>query len=299
MNKIIRYYNQNRLEIILVIIAIILGIFLLRFINYNIAKRKEKENVENISDVIQENEKESKSIITGEEAKVNTSNNKELIQNFIKYCNGGETEKAYDLLTDDCKEELYPKLEDFEKVYYNSKFVTNKTCEIENWNGATYRIRLSENALETGKISTEKIEDYVTIRNQDGESRLNINGYIGRTKLNNKNEKEDIKIEITEKNTYMDYEIYTIKVKNNNDEDILLDDLKNTDTIYISDENGTKHVAYMHELLSEQLRISKKTSKELRIKFTNAYISNRKMKKITFSNIMINNGSTVSISIDV
>ena len=297
MNKIIRYYNQNRWEIILIIIVIVLGIFLLRFIDYSIAKKK--KNIENTSKIMQETEKESISIITGEEAKTNTKNNKEIIQNFIKYCNAGETQKAYDLLTDECKEELYPKIDDFEKVYYSSKFSTNKICEIKNWYGSTYRVKLNENAIETGKVSEESIEDYITIKSQDGKDKLNINGYIGRTKLNKNVDKDNIKVEITEKNTYMNYEIYTFKIKNNNNYDIMLDDLKNTDTIYITDENETNHAAYIHELLNEQVKISKKMSKELRIKFTNGYISGREMKKITFSNIIINNNSKVSISIEV
>ena len=42
-----------------------------------------------------------------------------IIQNFIEYCNNKNIEKAYELLSDDCKSEMYPTANDFYSKYIN------------------------------------------------------------------------------------------------------------------------------------------------------------------------------------
>ena len=46
----------------------------------------------------------------------------------------------------------------------------------------------------------------------------------------------------------MDYEIYNITIKNNNNSAICLTDTKSTNDIYIKDANGVKYGVYNHEL---------------------------------------------------
>ena len=58
------------------------------------------------------------------ESKQNTYGN--LIDEFFTYCINKEPEKAYDLLSSDCKKVLYPSEKIFETLYYNEKFNGNK-----------------------------------------------------------------------------------------------------------------------------------------------------------------------------
>lgn len=291
MNKIIRYYNQNRWEIILIIIIIVFGFLLLHSVNHKIkeerAENSTKVDQTNLINQNQNKNEKMKSII-GEEKEENNNEHK-VIQKFIEYCNEKNINEAYELLSNECKEELYPNVQRFESIYYKEKFKTIKTCKIEKWVNSTYRIQLNENALETGNIKKEKIEDYITVKNENGVYKLNINGYIGKIKIGKKIDENNLTIEIIEKKIYMNYETYDITVKNNNNEDIVLDNLEHSNSIYLTDENNIKHVAYIHELIKEDFKIEAKREKNIKIKFDNPYIYNRTIKKINFSNVIINN----------
>jgi len=84
----------------------------------------------------------------------------------------------------------------------------------------------------------------------------------------------------------MNYETYTLEIKNDNNKDIYLDNLENTSTMYIVDENNVKHMAYSHETSKEQLQIFAHSQKEIQIKFSNSYISGREILKMTFENVI-------------
>lgn len=45
-----------------------------------------------------------------------------LVNKFLEYCNNSEVDKAYELLTDECKSEKYITLEQFKEYYYNYIF---------------------------------------------------------------------------------------------------------------------------------------------------------------------------------
>ena len=114
MHNLIRLYNQNRLKIWIIVIGIIIAITLVQIVN-NAIKESNIEKNKNL--IAQEQEKnnnqkytnESKSMVSGgtvSESKQNTYGN--LIDKFFTYCINGEPEKAYDLLSSDCKKVLYP-----------------------------------------------------------------------------------------------------------------------------------------------------------------------------------------------
>ena len=152
--------------------------------------------------------------------------------------------------------------------------------------------KFNEDFLGTGKYTKENTkQDYITVEEENNTYKLNINNYIGNKEINKSTEKNQVQIEVLEEKTYMDYQIFKIKVKNNSQSDIRLDDGQDIKAMYIEDKNGIQYSAYTHELSDAQLRILPKTSKEITIKYYNKYSSNRKIKKIVFSKIILNNNS--------
>ncbi len=95
------------------------------------------------------------------------------IKKFINYCNSGETEKAYDMLTNKCKEDIYPSLQDFIDYYYLRKFNIPKNYTITKYNSYIYKVELKESCVSTGKIEAESIQDFIIIQ----DNKLNINVY--------------------------------------------------------------------------------------------------------------------------
>lgn len=96
----------------------------------------------------------------------------------------------------------------------------------------------------------------------------------------------NIKIEDTA--VYMDYQLYTINVKNETKNTILLDTRKKTNTIYTVNSNGAKIEALLHENKEKDLKIKPGEEKKLTIKFSNNYQTGVTIRKMIFSNIVLN-----------
>lgn len=307
MNKLRRFYNQNRKTIWGVIIIITFAFALLQLANYIARTNNEKEMQKIIAQKEQQNKAKTENQTKNTEqtntvvANSNTqssSTNKNIktdtIKQFITYCNKKELENAYNMLTDDCKKEMYNDIETFERLYYNGNFEnTIKETEITNWSNNTYLVYFKESALSTGKIKDENQKgDYITVVGEkENGYKLNINSYIGYKKINKTKTKENVKIEVIGKNIYLDYEKYDIKVTNEGDTRVILDTLDNIRSIYLEDINGIKYPSYSNELIGENLVVDKKQTKNISIKFYNSYISDRKITSLTFSSMRIDNKS--------
>ena len=99
-----------------------------------------------------------------------------------------------------------------------------------------------------------------------------------------------MKIEVLGKDSYKDYEKYTINVENNTQKTIVLDDLSSSKTLYLKDSNDVKYYCYNHELSKSMLTIKPGQTKKVTIKFYNTYTSNRKIKSILFSKLSLYDG---------
>ena len=216
MNRFIRWYNKNRKMFWLIVVIAIIISSLPRILN-EYAKDKKDVSSSIVNTTTSNNE--DFAIITGEEVKEEIrKENKNIINDFVEFCNSGDIEKAYQLLSEECKEKLYPTIEEFEENYYNKIFDNIKTYSIQSWitegNYYTYKVNLKEDILSTGKANKESIEEYYTIVEGSEEDKLNINNYIGNIPVNKNMEEDKIKIDIISKDVFMEYEIYNIKVIN-------------------------------------------------------------------------------------
>ena len=111
----------------------------------------------------------------------------------------------------------------------------------------------------------------MTIVEENNEEKLNINNYIGRNKINAVNTQSNVKIEVISRDTFAEYEVYNIRVTNNSDKTIYLDDGEKTSTIYIEDSNGLKYNAASGEIIYSTLKIRPDSTVDYDIKYTNKY----------------------------
>lgn len=302
MLKIRRYYNQNKKTIWKVTGFIVFLILLIQLLNY-FAKSKNVDNnvlnnTNNSSNLINNGKytdlsvSSDKSVLTNEKMTTSNSSEIETINEFFKYCNNGEIDKAYSLLSDECKSTMYSKKSYFEKSYYKNIFNGNKmNISVENWIGNTYKIKIIEDMLASGKydVSNAK-QDFITvISDKESKYKLNINGYIERKTINQKKTMIDnVEMTIIGKDVYMDYEMYYFKVKNNTNNSILMDNLQQVDSIYLKDKNNLKYYSYTHELSEAQLLVKRGEEKIIKIKYYNKYQSGREIYSIGFSRVIIN-----------
>ena len=132
----------------------------------------------------------SKTIISGEDVDKDTYKKEEnLVKTFVDYCNNKKIQDAYNLLTDECKEKMYPNIETFKKNYYNIIFTQNRECNLQSWISEkgynTYKVTFIEDIMETGNYdNVEKLIDYITIVDKDNEQKINVNNYVKTEEIN-------------------------------------------------------------------------------------------------------------------
>lgn len=301
MGKLIRYYNQNRIRIWLVILIIAFLILIIHTLNgfskeenANVKNKVNQENTENTETTNQVNyTKESRTLVDGDQVpEIYQKDFGSTIDNFLQYCKNHEPEKAYDLLSNECKEVLYPTEEMFTEQYYNPKFSTDKIYDFQSWTAEgpyVYLVKIYNNTLATGKGTSEKyIQDYISVVLESGSYKINVNGFVGIRRFNNaEGNKADVSITVNEAEVHMDYSIATVVIKNNSDRSILLDSREDAGSIYVVDTNGGKSEALLYEILDEDLEVEAQGQKELKIKFSNSYQSSSNIAEYIFSDVQI------------
>lgn len=294
MYKLIRFYNQNRKNIIKVILIIAFIILVIQLLNW--LTRINKQNEEEDNNIIEKNNTineiiSDRSLISGESiSSTKLEEDTEIINKFVKYCNEENIDGAYELLTDECKEEMFPTIDDFNNIYYLKLFGEEKKMHtIENWVKSTYQVRYTGDILSTGNLNNnETRQDYITVIKENDEKKLNINNYLKRTNLNKSTEYKDIKVTVTNIDTYIDYEIYNLTIENNSENDILLDTSDDTESIYLLDSRDMKYYFYNNEIVENRLLVKSNLKNNLKIKFSNSYSSSRRIESLVFSKLILN-----------
>ncbi len=294
VNNFIRYWNQNRKKIIIIIAIIALLIILLRVVN-NYLKNAPKPEVNNpLSNQTIDKTIPMQSTITGTSVSEEvTKQNIDYIKEFIEYCNQKEYQKAYNLLSEDCKKEYNDNINNFVNQYCNNIFTTSKTYNLELWianeGKYTYKIKyINDNLLATGGANLNKnIEDYITIVKQADETKLNVNGFICKKELNKTQKYKDVEIVISSKTSYKNYETYEITIKNYTDKTILVSDGKSSKNICLVDQNEVEYAAFLDEVPLENLEIPSKYGRRMTIKFNKIYDIYRIIEKMRFKTIIL------------
>lgn len=297
MNRFIRYWNQNKNKIIITILIVVFIIILIQTINYILGQIQNEPQPSN-SD-IEDTSRPSESVMTGERLpEETTDNNIEIISQFVEFCNNREYENAYNLLSQDCKEELFATLDIFITDYCNNIFTTNITYNLELWdytdNTYTYRIVYFENnILATGNVnSSNNIEDYITIIVTD-EEKLNIKNFIEKENINKSQttDGQEITITVNDRYIYNNYEKYEITIRNNTDKTILISDGINSNDICLVDVNEAEYNSMMNEVPLTSMEVAPKEEKTIYIRFYKMYNLYREIDEISFKNIILDKES--------
>ena len=128
LHKIRSFYNSNRAIIWIIVGCLVAVILMLQVLNSNTKKKnieistKDINSSSNTTIYPNASEKENKNVDT-----------KEILYNFMEECNEGNAETAYNLLSTDCKEEMFPNIEEFKNKYVNTIFNTKKTYDVQPW----------------------------------------------------------------------------------------------------------------------------------------------------------------------
>ncbi len=297
LNKLRTLELEDIVRFFIIIAIVLIVFFILRILNNKAIVDTENAKIE-YEKIKSQYSNIDRSNITALSENSNDKLNKSIevdrnvLDEFFGFCNKKDVESAYNLLTDECKELVYPNIESFKKLYYNPIFNgKQKIYYAQSWimvgSTYTYEVTIMNDYLSTGKKEGDVIKDYYTVMTVGDSKKINIGEYTGRKVINREIKKKDITAKINYVDRYMDYEIYNITFENNNDSTVYIDTKEKKDTIYLKDENDLKYYAYMYEINSDDLKLYPKNKKNINIKFNKLYSgsSNRKIRKIIFSNI--------------
>lgn len=294
MHKLLSFYNSNRRIIWTAILAIGLIILLIQTLNNDAKKRNSKINANDeinssSNTTIYPNNQEDSLSSNYNSEKIKDEKLK-LISAFLEKCNDRKIEEAYNMLTADCKEELFQTLEKFKNEYINLVFNTAKTYDIKLWMSgkySIYKISIYENALATGTINNNTIDSYYTVVEENNDYKININNLIAKEELNTQNSNDYVTINVISRKIYIDYEEYEIKITNNTQKTILLDGYRKNNSMYLQDSVGSKKTAYINEIPERLLVINPLLSITRTIKFNKAYTQKISSKGIAFEDIIL------------
>ncbi len=318
MLRITRIYNQNRFKIWTIAIIAIFIIAIVQIYNsaYNNLKKPNtsqntKENI--IQSNVVDYEKAGNSIISN--VSIDRESRDEIqktLENFLIYCCNAQPQQAYELLTDDCKEILYPSLETFDENYCKNIYKQKQTYSFQLWsvntNTYVYLVKIFQDMLSTGRDTSKNyLQDYITVTKVDGQYLLNVNKFVKLKKINKEVEKNDVKVKVISSEVYMDYEIYQIEVRNNRNKEIMLDTLENDNNTYVQNQDLIHIKALLYENKEDELTILPGETKKISIKFNNTFIAENHISKVVFSNIVIdkekysqdNNNSEAKMQVEI
>ena len=297
MNRLIRFYNQNRKTIWVWVIAIIFIIAIIQILN-NISIELNKQQANQSQNIVNNTEeknytRQNKAVLSdGGISDQEKQESASVVDDFLSHCIKGEIEEAYNLISNDCKKIFYPSLDAFRVQYYEEFFKGNKKYDFQLWSSVgavVYQIKIHDDLLATGQVASIKNykEDYYSVVEENNEVKLNINSFLGRVKRNKTNEKDNITIKVDSSDVYMDYEIYHLTITNNSDKNIILDTRENSDTTYVTTDSGANLEAMLFENYEEDLKIEAGETKNIDIKFSDSYQEGSGIYSVTFSRVVL------------
>lgn len=310
MNNLFRKYNQNRKTIWAVIIIVAFFVILLQVIFGLIRSSREKmwqqaieegnKQLQNgqVNEVGQGNSVRQENTVPN-----NNSSNyireqyrktaQNILNQFVEYCNQNQIEEAYNMLTTDCKQVLFPTVNDFRQNYVSQVFREKRTAKVEEsmYEDGIYKVSYLTDVLASGGNSNNNIlQDYIRITKEEKEDKISINKFLYQEVINKTIDSNSIYMKLIQKQAYTDYEIYQIQITNQTNQSILV---SKDQKVYMLDERQVEYPSNMDEQAMQNLIVEPQKTTILNIKFNKMYNEERKTQAIYFTDIVTNYEQTL------
>lgn len=213
----------------------------------------------------------------------------ELIKEFMDACNNKDFEKAYSLLSEDCKKDVFPQieyLEDYIEVIFNEKKIYNIQNFSNKDNYYIYTVTILNDIMASG-LTDEELDTYeetFVIKEEKGNLKLSIRGYIANNKIDVMYEDEYIKINI--ENVKVDYETvtYIAKIRNKTDNYIVLDNSTEKYEIVLNTDMGYRN---LHGFYIEPVVLEPDVTKNFELTFGRYYDETGNINSLIFNDIRV------------
>lgn len=301
MANLFRKYNQNRKTLWTSIIFVAFFVILLQAIFAIIRSSQNRERQERLAQAnMQKNNTVVNQITEGNNTTSNTVNSSDSranyrkmaeqeINNFAQYCNSNQIEEAYNMLTTDCKQVLFPTINEFNNNYVQKIFTQKRSIKVEDsmYGDLIYKVSYYADILANGGPSQENtLQDYIRIEQKDQDYKLSLNKFLYSENISKIENTNAIYMKVVQKQVYIDYEIYQVQITNQTQNTLLLSTRKENNTVSLIDEKEVEYPANMDEQAIERLIVKPGATTLLNIKFNKIYNQERKDQAIKFLDIV-------------
>lgn len=284
-----RFIDQNRKLIGYGILIIFMILFAIKSLNAYYEKDAQRKKTE-----ILNNETNKSTQTTVEEPIISSVENdsiKKAMSSFVNYCNNREIENAYKMLTDECKEAMFPTQDYLRQTYIEKIYNIDRKYEMVKWSEdgdkTTYLVKLYGDLLSTGGTGNNYTEDYYTfVKNENGIYKLNINNYIYGEERNIEQTINGVTVKIEQVDVYEEYEKVKISFVNKTSKTICLNGGKYSRDIYLQNKNGTTYSSINSKFDKQEIIMKPNKVETLWIEFNKVYSSTNKAQYLVLSDVI-------------
>lgn len=216
----------------------------------------------------------------------------EMIEEYVGYCNEGNYQRAFDMLSEDCRKYEYN--DNVEKFmdHVLIKMPIPKHYAIQNYSNTrydgkdiyVYEIKYTDDLLATGltnstyAFTSEKIAFY----REDGEVLMNVGEYIYHTDVKSISENEYLKIDVIDKTVNYDSEVYEVKLTNRSNYTVVIaDGIESEEVVLVLPKETRNRMSISDIVLGPQ------ENQTLKFKFTKYVDDGDKSQSLMFSSIRV------------
>lgn len=182
-----------------------------------------------------------------------------MIKEYVGYCNEGNYQKAFDMLSKECQEHEFDNKVEKLMSHVLVKMPTPKDYSIQDYSNTKYdgrtiyiyEIKYTDDLLATGltdsgyAFTSEKMAFY----KEDDVIKMNVGDYIYQTSIKRISENEYLKIDVADKMVNYSSEIYTVKFTNRSNYTIVVSDGVEDEEISLVLANETRKRASLEDIV--------------------------------------------------
>lgn len=218
----------------------------------------------------------------------------DLIDDYVNKCNSKDYSGAFNLLTEECKTYVFNDSLDNYKEYVDEVFDNEKRYSIQDYSNYgeyyIYNIKIIDNIIKTGLTNQTYAyyEEKIAIKQDGNTLKMSVDDYMDHEDLKKIAEDDYLKIRIESRENYYNSQLYTIRITNKTEKEVVLYDGIASNELAIESENDSRDAS----TVSATMALEPGETKTFKVRFAKYYDEKTKATNITFNKVRIMNEYT-------
>lgn len=218
----------------------------------------------------------------------------DLIDDYVNKCNSKDYTGAFNLLTEECKTYVFNDSLDNYKEYVDEVFDNEKRYSIQDYSNYgeyyIYNIKIIDNIIKTGLTNQTYAyyEEKIAIKQDGNTLKMSVDDYMDHEDLKKIAEDDYLKIRIESRENYYNSQLYTIRITNKTEKEVVLYDGIASNELAIESENDSRDAS----TVSATMALEPGETKTFKVRFAKYYDEKTKATNITFNKVRIMNEYT-------